>query len=55
MPTNHHYPQNVRELQDRIRAAVKTIDGNMLQRVWQDLDYPIDIFRITKGAHLEHL
>ena len=29
-------PQNVRELQDRIRAAVQTIDGNMLKRVWQE-------------------
>ena len=28
-------PQNVRELQDRIRAAVQTVDGNMLKRVWQ--------------------
>ena len=26
--------QNVRELQDRIRAVVQTIDGNMLKRVW---------------------
>ena len=28
-------PQNVRELQDRLRAAVQTVDGNMLKRVWQ--------------------
>ena len=48
LPTNH-------KLQDRIRAAVKTIDGNMLKRVWQELDYRIDICRITKGAHIEHL
>jgi hypothetical protein len=27
--------QNVRELQDRIRSVVRTIDGNMLKRVWQ--------------------
>jgi hypothetical protein len=26
-----------------------------LQRVWQELDYRIDIFRVTKGAHIEHL
>ena len=36
MPTNHHSHQNVRELQDRIRAAVQAIDGNMLKRVWQE-------------------
>ena len=29
-------PQNVRELQDRIRTAVQTINGNMLKRVWQE-------------------
>ena len=29
-------PQNVRELQDRIRAAMQTIDVNMLKRVWQE-------------------
>ena len=55
MPTNHHSPQNVRELQDRIRAAVQTVDGNMLKRVWQELEYRMDIFRVTSGAHIEHL
>ena len=45
----------MRELQDRIRAAVQTVDGNMLKGVWLELDYPIDIFRVTKGAHIEHL
>ena len=56
MPTNPPPPpQNVRELQDRIRAVVQTIDGNMLKLVWQQLDYRIDICRVTKGAHIEHL
>jgi hypothetical protein len=26
-----------------------------LQRVSQELDYRIDIYRVTKGAHIEHL
>jgi ankyrin repeat protein len=26
-----------------------------LQRVSQELDYRIDICRVTKGAHMEHL
>ena len=55
MPTNHHSPQNVRELQDSIRAAVQTVDGNMLKGVWQELDYRIDICGVKKGAHIEHL
>jgi len=27
----------------------------MLQRVWNELDYRVDVCRITKGAHVEHL
>jgi hypothetical protein len=26
-----------------------------LQRVSQELDYRIDVCRVTKGAHIEHL
>jgi hypothetical protein len=29
--------------------------GDALQRVSQELDYRIDICRVTKGAHIEHL
>jgi hypothetical protein len=35
--------------------AVAAIDRLMLQRVWQELDYRIDICRVTKGGHIEHL
>ena len=27
----------------------------MLQTVWNKLDYRVDVCRITKGAHIEHL
>jgi hypothetical protein len=43
------------ELRQRIVAAVDTIDINMLQRVWQELDYRIDVCRVTRGGHIEHL
>jgi hypothetical protein len=26
-----------------------------VQHVWQELDYSIDICRVTKGRHIEHL
>ena len=45
----------MRELQDHIQAVVQNIDGNMLKRVWQELDYRIDICRVKKGAHIERL
>jgi hypothetical protein len=35
--------------------AVDAIDRQMLQGVWQELDYRIDICRVTKGEHIEHL
>jgi len=43
------------ELKVRIRTAIETINANMLQTVWNELDYRVDFCRITKGAHIEHL
>jgi hypothetical protein len=28
---------------------------NVLTRVWQQLEYRIDVSRVTRGAHIEHL
>jgi hypothetical protein len=39
----------------RIIAAVKNIDAPMLTRVWQELEHRIDVCRVTRGAHIEHL
>jgi len=39
----------------RIIAAVKNIDAPMLTRVRQELEYRIDVYRITRGAHIEHI
>jgi hypothetical protein len=36
-------------------AAVKNIDAPMLKRVWQELEYHIDVCHVTCGAHIEHL
>jgi hypothetical protein len=36
-------------------VAVKNIDAPMLTRVWQELEYCIDVCRVTGGAHIEHL
>ena len=33
----------------------ETITCDMLQTVWNELDYRVDVCRITKGAHTEHL
>ena len=28
---------------------------NMLTRVWQELEYCIDVYCVTHGAHIEHI
>jgi hypothetical protein len=43
------------DLKARIIAAVKNIDAPMLTRAWQELEYRIDVCRVTRGAHIEHL
>jgi len=48
-------PASIPELKIRIRTAIETITADMLQRVWNELDYRVDVCRITKGAHIEHL
>ena len=46
---------SIPELKVRIRTAIKTITADMLQTVWNELDYRVDVCRITKGAHIENL
>ena len=48
-------PTSISELKVRIRTAIETITADMLQTVWNELDYRVDVCRITKGAHIEHL
>jgi len=46
-------PVSIPERKVRIRTAIEIAD--MLQTVWNELDYRVDVCRITKGAHIEHL
>jgi hypothetical protein len=48
-------PRDLPQLRRRIVETVAAIDRQMLQRVWQELDYMIEIRRVTKGGHIEHL
>ena len=48
-------PASVPELKVQIRTAIETIIADMLQTVQNELDYLVDVCRITKGAHIEHL
>ena len=50
-----HLPASIPELKVRIRTTNETNTADMLQTVWNELDYRVDVCRITKGAHIEHL
>jgi hypothetical protein len=36
-------------------AAVKNIDAPMLTRMWQEREYRIDVYCVTRGTNIEHL
>jgi hypothetical protein len=63
LPCNVHFVQSTQrtrlhdlaDLKARIITAVKNMNAPMLTRVWQELEYHINVFRVTHGAHIEHL
>jgi hypothetical protein len=46
---------SVNDLKQLVTTAVASVDGYMLQCVRNELDYRIDICRVTKGSNTEHL
>ena len=49
------FADNLDALKQGIIAAVASIDEDMLSRVWQEIDYRMDICRVPNGSHIEHL
>jgi len=48
-------PASIPELKVRITTAIGANTADMLQTVWNELDYGVDICRIINGAHIELL
>jgi hypothetical protein len=48
-------PRDLPQLRQKDVEAVAAIDRQMLQRVWQELDYRFDNCCATKGRRVEHL
>jgi hypothetical protein len=48
-------PAIIPELKVRIRTTIETITVDIATNSWNELDYRVDVCRITKGAHIEHL
>jgi hypothetical protein len=45
-------PRNLQEVENRNVAALGRVTTDMLQGVWEEIDYRLDVFRVTRGAHL---
>jgi hypothetical protein len=48
-------PLDIDELELNFTAIIETTERNILERLWGELDYRLDICRVTNGAHIEHL
>ena len=47
--------RDLMKLRERIREAFAAVKRDLLMRVWTEMDYRLDICRVTKGAHIESL
>ena len=45
--------RDITALNQRISDAIATIDEDMLQRTWQEIEYRLNVLRLTNGAHIE--
>jgi hypothetical protein len=45
---------NIQHLKQRIRKAAASVTPDVLVRVWQEMEYHLDVCRATNGAHIEH-
>ena len=70
-PTSHHatnlwgyakdtvikppLPLILDELKQRICATIDAITSDVLQWIWDELDYRPDVCRVTRGSHIKHL
>jgi hypothetical protein len=46
-------PITLNDLKARIRTAIAKIDKPLLQNVWQEVEYRLDVCRATSGAYIE--
>ena len=51
----HSFKRQVACVSRNWKYESETITADMLQTVWNELDYRVDVCRITKGAHTKHL
>ena len=45
--------RDVKTLQSRIIEVLATVNEEMLENTWREIEYRLDILRATNGAHVE--
>jgi hypothetical protein len=48
-------PVDLQEIRDRIFNAIALVHVTFLGELWVELDYRLDVCRITSGSNIEHL
>jgi hypothetical protein len=48
-------PVDLQELCDRIVNTIALVDVTFLGKLWDELEYCLDVCHITRGSHIEHL
>jgi hypothetical protein len=48
-------PQSLPETRQRISLATANADESQLRRTWEELQYGVDVCRVTNGAYVESL
>jgi len=46
-------PANIQELKTRMTKAIQTVTPDMLQNMWNEFDYCVDIIWDSEGGHLK--
>ncbi|GBN75140.1 hypothetical protein AVEN_15164-1 [Araneus ventricosus] len=44
---------DINHLKQRITDVIRSVTPDVLTRVWEELDYRLDVCRATNGAHIE--
>jgi hypothetical protein len=48
-------PVDLQEIRDRTVNTIALVDANFLDKLWDKLEYRLDVCRITRGSRFEHL
>jgi len=44
--------RNIQHLQERITSAIETVTRDMIQKMWQEIEFHLDVSRATNGARV---